>query len=130
MPTHNSIKRSLSSSPLPSADFPADMKPLVSSPVTPKKIKGNKTIKAETPNRSSPDSTPQKAKTNGSGFSPASEGWTARDRLELFEAIVGNVDIKWNEVSLKMSSDFSPKQCRDQWHRNVGKKLRKALSEE
>ncbi|WWC90204.1 uncharacterized protein L201_005137 [Kwoniella dendrophila CBS 6074] len=44
--------------------------------------------------------------------------------------VVSTVEIKWDEVAAKMGPNYTGKQCREQWQRATGKRIRKALEEE
>ncbi|WVQ64283.1 uncharacterized protein L199_002445 [Kwoniella botswanensis] len=106
-----------------SEDTNTDIKPHISStlPSTPKKEIIPK--KTKTP-------TPKKVKSSAANTSNNSEGWSPQDRLNLFEAFVSTVEVKWDEVAAKMGPYYTGKQCREQWQRATGKRIRKALGEE
>ncbi|KAK4684767.1 hypothetical protein P7C73_g5398, partial [Tremellales sp. Uapishka_1] len=72
--------------------------------------------------RPSPKKSPRKA-----------EGaWNGESRLKLFEAFdeATKAAVKWEEVATKMGPGYTAKQCREQWGRATGKKIRKALLED
>nr|XP_031862027.1 uncharacterized protein CI109_002440 [Kwoniella shandongensis]KAA5529099.1 hypothetical protein CI109_002440 [Kwoniella shandongensis] len=74
--------------------------------------------------------TPSSNKSSTSPGGRKSEGWTPEMRLKLFEKFVELADVKWDEVAIKMGNGYTGKQCREQWQRATGKKIKKALAEE
>ncbi|EIW72999.1 hypothetical protein M231_04345 [Tremella mesenterica] len=88
--------------------------------VSPKKMKSE---------GDSPTTPEKKVRGEGKKLGPG-PAWTGEMRLRLFEVYqeVGNVD--WGSVAQKMGGGMTAAQCRKQWQRATGTKIRRALREE
>jgi len=97
---------------------------------------------------SPPPKTPSKRPRSTPSKTPSSptkqEGWTPELRLKLFEAYEACSQVKWDDVAdkvsrsclleryvadEKMGNGKKAKECREQWQRTTGKRIKAALGE-